>query len=146
MRVQTTDDRLLVEIELAVPVAQVWAALTSPPAVADWWGDHVRLAPYVGGELCEKWTDASGRAIVTTGVVTRCDPPTSLEMTWSDDDWPGETMVLFTLQERNGDQSVLWLEHRGWHALPAERRRRLVDEHAAGWRRHLQSLRAYLER
>ena len=59
MRVQTTDDRLLVEIELAVPVAQVWAALTSPAAVSDWWGDHVRLAPYVGGELREEWTTAS---------------------------------------------------------------------------------------
>ena len=82
MRVQTTGDRLLVEIELAVPVAQVWAALTSPAAIADWWGDHVRFAPEVGGELREQWTDASGRDIVTTGVVTRWDPPRSLDMTW----------------------------------------------------------------
>ncbi len=146
MRVQTTDDRLLIETELAVPVERVWAALTSPAAVSEWWGDHVRLAPYVGGELREHWTDASGRRIVTTGVVTRCDPPTSLEMAWSDDDWPGETNVLFTLRARDGDRSMLRLEHRGWHALPAERRRTLIEEHAAGWRRHMRSLRAYLQR
>ena len=146
MRVQTTDDRLLVEIELAVPVAQVWAALTSPAAIADWWGDRVRFAPQVGGELREQWKDASGREIVTTGVVTRIDPPTSLETTWSDDDWPGATQVLFTLEERDGDRSILRLEHRGWQALPAERRRKLIDEHAAGWRRHLESLSSYLRR
>ena len=146
MRVETTDDRLLVETELAVPVEQVWAALTSPAAIADWWGDHVRFAPEVGGELREQWTDASGRDIVTTGVVTRWDPPRSLEMTWADDDWPSETQVLFTLKERDGDRSILRLEHRGWQALPAERRRRLIDEHAAGWRRHMESLDAYLQR
>ena len=146
MRVQTTDDRLLIEIEWAVPVEQVWAALTSPTAVAEWWGDHVHFVPQVGGELREEWTDAAGREIVTTGVMTRWDPPRSLEMTWSDDDWPGETKVLFTLEERDGDRSILRLEHRGWQALPAERRRRLIDEHAAGWRRHLESLGSYLQR
>ena len=41
MRVQTTDDRLLIEIELAVPVERAWAALTSPAAICDWWGQHV---------------------------------------------------------------------------------------------------------
>ncbi len=146
MTVQTTDDRLFVETEFAVPVEQVWAALTSPAAVAEWWGDHVRFAPQVGGELREQWTDASGQEIVTTGVVTRWDPPSSLEMTWADDDWPGETQVLFTLEERDGSRSILRLEHRGWQALPAERRRRLIDEHAAGWCRHLESLGSYLQR
>ncbi len=146
MRVQTTDDRLLLEVELPVPVEQAWATLTSPAAISDWWGDHVRLAADVGGELREHWTDASGREVATTGVVTRCDPPTAWDMTWSDDDWPGESKVSFTLRERDRDQSVLCLEHRGWHALPAERRRSLIDEHAAGWRRHMQSLASYLQR
>ena len=146
MRVQTTDDRLLIEIELAVPVERAWAALTSPAAISDWWGQHVQLAPYVGGALREHWTDASGRTVTTTGVVTRCDPPTVLEMSWSDHDWSGETQVRFALEERTGDQSCLCLEHRGWSELPAEGRQRLIDEHAAGWRHHLQSLCSHLNR
>ena len=146
MKVQTTDDRLLIEVELAVPREQAWAALTSPAAIAIWWGEHVRLSAHAGGKLREDWTDAAGRNVATTGVVTRCEPPTLLEMTWSDDDWPGETRVLFVLDEHDDDRSSLRLEHRGWEALPAERRRSLIDAHALGWRRHMRSLCAYLER
>ena len=145
MRVETSDDRLLIEIELAVPVGQVWAALTSPAAICAWWGDYVRMDPRVGGTLREEWADASGREVVTAGVVTRLDPPTLLEMTWADDDWPGETTVRFALATPDGGGTLLSLEHRGWHALPADRRRRLIDEHAAGWRHHVRSLRSYLQ-
>ena len=145
MRVQKTDDRLVIELELPVQVEQAWAALTSPAAVSNWWGEHVHLEPYLGGEFREHWTDAAGREVVTTGVITRSDPPISLETTWRDEDWPAETNVLFALTERNGDQSILRLEHRGWDALAAEGRHRLIDEHTAGWRGHMQSLYSYLQ-
>ena len=146
MRMQTTDDRLRIVAEIAVPVERVWIALTSPDAISAWWGDHVQLAPRVGGALREAWTDASGRPVATTGVVTRCEPPTLLQLTWSDDDWPAETHVRFALQKLADDRSSLVLEHWGWEALPAQHRRRLIEEHAAGWARHLQALRSYLER
>ncbi len=146
LTVQTTDDRLRIEVELVVPVERAWSSLTSPDAIAAWWGDHVRLVPRVGGTFREAWTNASGRAITTTGVVTKCEPPAILELTWSDDDWPTATSVRFALQQLAADRSSLSLEHCGWEVLPAERRRRLIDEHAAGWASHLQALRSYLER
>ena len=146
MRACTMDDSLAIEAELPAPVGRAWAALTSPAAVAAWWGGHVRLEPRPGGRLHERWTDERGRAVVTTGVVTRLEPPTLLEMTWSDDDRPGETRVAFALEERAGGRSLLRLEHRGWDALPAVGRRELIEAHAAGWRRHVRSLCEHLGR
>ncbi|MDP8922098.1 MAG: SRPBCC domain-containing protein [Chloroflexota bacterium] len=146
MNVETTDTRLRVEVELAAPVDRAWVALTAPDALSEWWGNYVRLAPEVGGELREEWTDDTGRVVVTTGIVMRCEPPVSLAMTWADEDWPGATTVAFTLAEHGGGRTVLRLEHAGWDALPVDRRRALIEAHAAGWRDHLESLRSYLRR
>jgi uncharacterized protein YndB with AHSA1/START domain len=146
MRVETDGQRIVLEIALPVLPERVWAALVSPEAVAAWWGDHVRLVAEPGGELRERWRDGSGREVVTAGTVQRCEPPRLLETSWADDDWPGETVVRFGLRAAAGGGCVLRLEHAGWENLPAERRRELIEAHAAGWGGHLRSLAAYLKR
>ncbi len=141
MIVETTGDRIHIEVDLPVPPARAWALLTEKQHIANWWGDHVDLHARPGGKLLERWS-AGGREVVTAGVVTRCDPPVVLEMTWTDDDWPADTRVGFRLSEY-GDQTRLVLDHSGWSVHPAGGREELIAAHAAGWSRYLARLAEY---
>jgi uncharacterized protein YndB with AHSA1/START domain len=143
-RVETTADRLLIEVDLSVPVERVWAAFTSPAAIAARWGEHVRLVPRRGGELRETGTDAAGRPVVTRGTVTRFDPPRALAMSRADDDRPEDTNVLVALEGRAHGGTRLRREPGGWQVLPEVRRDTLIEQHARGWRHHLDGPRAHL--
>jgi uncharacterized protein YndB with AHSA1/START domain len=146
MKVGTTADRILIEYDFGKHPKQVWAALTSPEAIAGWWGDHVSLTPKTGGAFREEWVDEAGREVVTSGVVNRCEAPELLEFSWADDDWPHATHVALILEPLSAEKTRLRLEHRGWSGLPAEKQQRLIEKHAAGWHHHLRALEAYLER
>jgi uncharacterized protein YndB with AHSA1/START domain len=106
-----------------------------------WWGDHVTLEAKPKGKLVERWSK-EGRQIVTSGEVTRCHPPSVLEMTWADDDWPGDTKVTFHLS-RNENATRLVLEHSGWHVHPDVKRHSLIDAHAAGSSQYMKALADY---
>ena len=141
MDIETTGDSIHVEVDLAVPPLQAWALLTEKQHVASWWGDHVELQATTGGKLLERWSDG-GRTVITAGVVTRCDPPFALELTWADNDWPAETQVAFHLSAE-GDGTRLALDHSGWSVHPAAERQKLIAAHAAGWSRYLERLAEY---
>jgi uncharacterized protein YndB with AHSA1/START domain len=137
----TRGERIRAEVHLPVPPRQAWALLTEQQHVANWWGNHVDLQARAGGTLVERWSDG-GRTVITSGKVTRCDPPFALELTWADSDWPAETQVAFHLFE-DGDGTRLVLDHSGWSVHPAGERRKLLEAHAAGWSRHLERLAEY---
>jgi uncharacterized protein YndB with AHSA1/START domain len=141
MKVETTDGSIHIEVDLAVPPMRAWTVLTERQHIANWWGEHVNLQARPGGTLRETWTDGA-RRVVTAGLVTRCEPPSALELTWADDDWPGETRVAFHLAAR-GDRTRLVLDHAGWEMHPADRRSELIDAHASGWSRYLVRLAEY---
>jgi uncharacterized protein YndB with AHSA1/START domain len=109
--------------------------LTEQRHVARWWGEHVDLDARPGGRLVETWVD-DGRVVVTSGEVTRCEPPRALEMSWADEGWPSPTSVAFRLAEHEGGTRLV-LEHTGWDVHPAGERQALIDAHVAGWSRHL---------
>ncbi len=124
-----------IEVDLRVPPLRAWALLTERQHIAIWWGGHVELQARLGGTLVETWSDG-GREVVTSGEVTRCDPPRALELTWADHDWPGATRVGFHLSG-HGAGTRLVLDHSGWDAHPAGERQRLIAAHADGpspWR------------
>lgn len=146
MKVGTTADRIVIEFDFRKNLEQVWAALTSPDAIAAWWGESVSLMPKAGGAFREEWTDETGRRIVTSGFVSRYEPPELLELSWADDDWPHSTHVALILEPLDDAKTLLRLEHRGWSGLPAESRQRLIEQHAAGWHHRLRALEAYLGR
>ena len=139
--IETTDDRIHVELDLAVPPPLAWTLLTEKPHIARWWGEHVDFEARPGGMLVETWFDG-GRAVTTLGEVTRCDPAAALEMTWADTDWPGDTRVALRLSEQGGG-TRLALDHAGWGVHPPSVRQALIDAHAAGWSRYLGRLAEY---
>lgn len=146
MKVGTTADRIVIEYDIGKSSRDVWTALTSPEAIVHWWGEHVSLEPKAGGAFREEWTDETGRKVVTSGIVNRFEPPEFLELSWADEDWPHPTHVSMTVEPLAEAKSMLRLDHRGWSALPADRRQRLIEQHAAGWHHHLRDLEAYLGR
>ncbi|WP_114943166.1 SRPBCC family protein [Microvirga calopogonii] len=146
MKVGTTADRIIIEYDIRQAPQRIWAALTAPDAITAWWGGHVSLDAKAGGSFREEWTDEMGRRVVTTGTVSRCEPPEFLELSWADEDWPQSTQVSMVLDPVAETKTLLRLEHRGWSVLPADRRQRLIEQHAAGWHHHLRDLEAYLGR
>ncbi len=141
MKIGTMEDVVRIVVDLPVPPKQAWALLTEKPHTANWWGDHVDLQPRSGGGFLEKWSDGT-REVITSGEVTRCDPPFALEMTWADDDWPADTRVTFHLSE-HGDGTRLVLDHSGWSVHSPSRREKLICGHAHGWSQHLARLAEY---
>jgi uncharacterized protein YndB with AHSA1/START domain len=135
VKVETTDGSIHMEVALAVPPMRAWAVLTERQHIANWWGDHVNLQARPGGTLRETWSDG-GRQVVTSGHVTCCDPPSALELTWADDDWPGETRVAFHLAEHNAGTRLV-LDHSGWGVHPVDRRSELIGAHCSAWARYL---------
>jgi uncharacterized protein YndB with AHSA1/START domain len=141
MKVETSADSILIESDLPVPPERAWTLLTERRHRVVWWGDHVELDVKVGGRLRESWSDA-GRPVITSGTVTRCEPGVGLEMTWRDDDWPGDTHVVLRLSERASGSRVV-LEHTGWTVHPVSTRKRLTEAHAVGWSQYLEALADY---
>ncbi|HEY6531573.1 MAG TPA: SRPBCC family protein, partial [Acidimicrobiales bacterium] len=107
--IETTSTGAVIRFErrLAHPVPEVWAAVTEPARIADWWLPFaaditVDLRP--GGQMV---MSANGDEPVTiTCEILRVEPPVLLEHTHVD---PG-SRVLWEL-EPNGDGCVLRLSH-----------------------------------
>ena len=143
--VKTGPDRIVIDAEIGARRGSVWRALTEEERIAEWWGDYVSLEARPGGRLTERWTDASGREVVTCGEVIRLESPQILELAWVDDDWTVSTRVLFKLEEAAGT-TRLTLTHSGWEAFPPSSREGLVRGHASGWSRHVANLANYVAR
>lgn len=143
MKTESTSDRIRIEVVLAVPPRRAWSLLTQQEHLASWWGEHVHLDAKVGGRFVERWSDG-GRHVVTSGTVLRCEPSAALELTWMDDDWPGETKVAFRLRERGWGTSITF-EHSGWDVHPESSRSALLQAHASGWSHYLAALVEYAE-
>ena len=141
MKIETTEDVVSIVVDLPVPPEQAWALLTERSHTANWWGAHVDLQPRTGGAFLEKWSDGA-REVITSGEVTRCDPPFALELTWADHDWPADTRVTFFLSG-HGDRTRLALDHSGWGGHPPGGREELIRGHAHGWSLHLARLAEY---
>ncbi|MGE3285425.1 MAG: SRPBCC domain-containing protein [Pseudonocardia sp.] len=112
--VETTPDgpRLRFERHLAHPVERVWAALTDPARLRDWWGD-AELTASAGTPFRLTWrnTDEAGQAAQLVGTVTRAEPPhlLVLDALWgfSGSDEPGMPTTLVWELVPEGDGTLL---------------------------------------
>jgi uncharacterized protein YndB with AHSA1/START domain len=75
-----TDYQLRFERHLSQPIERVWAALTTPAQLAQWFAPG-EIALTLGGKIHLAFTDGDG---VIDGEVTALDPPHLLEFTWTD--------------------------------------------------------------
>jgi uncharacterized protein YndB with AHSA1/START domain len=127
--VTVNGDRLQVVFRrrYAKPVAKVWAALTVPERLADWFG-AAKIDLRVGGTL----QITSGNGKVSELSITLVDAPHVLSWSWTIDGL--NTSVLFELAP-DGDGCRLTLTHSG---LSARHGRGAGVR--AGWHAHLEGL------
>lgn len=106
------------------PVEKVWAALTEPERLADWFA-AAEVDLRVGGTLRLDWNGVSHADMQ----ITACEPPRRLAWTWTIGG--RDTLVQFDLQP-DSQGCALTLTHSGVPAAGAGVR--------AGWHAHLEAL------
>ncbi|WP_309670385.1 SRPBCC domain-containing protein [Gemmatimonas sp.] len=146
MLVSREPDLFRLAVTLNAGATDAWNVLTAPAGLARWWGGHVTLDTFAGGHLREQWTEGD-RTVTTVGRIVVCEPPHVIAFTWADDDWMAVTGVswqLVNVAEAPSPRCELHLEHRGWLALPDDRRESLMQAHIDGWSTHLSRLAAVL--
>jgi uncharacterized protein YndB with AHSA1/START domain len=89
------------EIVLPATREEVWAALTDPNRLEDWFANDVRLDLRPGGEATFRWRNGEAR----TATVTDVEPEERLAFEWADE---GE--VEFTLEDDAGGTRLTVVE------------------------------------
>jgi uncharacterized protein YndB with AHSA1/START domain len=113
----------------AKPIEKVWAALTVPERLADWFAEAKIERLEVGGRIELYFTGADYRSLA---VITDLDPPRAIAWTWSELDGSKASHVRFDLAT-DGDGCRLTLTHTGLDPEEAKG----VD---SGWHAHLEAL------
>lgn len=117
---------LILTQHVAAPIADVWAAWTTPGGLARWWWPHWPDTAYmmeakVGG----RWSARSDQGETgVEGEVLRLEEPHSLELTWRWDGENGEDLVRIELAETSDGTSVT-VRHRT--------RSKEMDNYRLGW-------------
>jgi uncharacterized protein YndB with AHSA1/START domain len=144
------EDRIEREVVIRASALRVWAALTEPGHLAEWFGDGgaemEALRP--GGRITFVWKEhGTARAVIEA-----VDPPRVFSYRWAlrpdVDPRPGNsTLVEFTLREE-GDVTRLRVVESGFRGLEwsEEERVRDVKSNVSGWAAELGELVEYLER
>jgi uncharacterized protein YndB with AHSA1/START domain len=109
-------------------VEKVWAALTTPERLADWFAE-AQVDLRVGGTIRLNWNNGMHQADMT---ITVCDPPRALAWRWTIGE--RDTLVRFDLTP-DGDGCALTLTHSGL-SLDGARDGGV----RAGWHAHLEAL------
>jgi uncharacterized protein YndB with AHSA1/START domain len=106
------------------PIEKVWAALTVPERLADWFGEAT-VDLRVGGSIGLSWNGSKETEVK----ITVCEPPHSLAWIWQIGG--RDTLVRFDLASEAGG-CALTLTHSG---VPA-----VGEGVRAGWHAHLEAL------
>jgi len=137
-------------IAIDAPMTAVFAALTEPDQLVQWWGSaesyrtttmECDLRP--GGAWKTTGIDRDGEAFSVSGTYRIVDAPQLIEFTWTHD-WSkrgdaNETIVRYALTERDGT-THLTVTHAGFATVEDR------DVHAHGWKTVLGWVRAFVTR
>jgi len=87
--INTTDDAIIGDIEIAAKPETVFSALTDPVQAAQWWGDgqtyradQWEIDLRVGGKWSSRGKGMTGEPFEVHGEYTRIEPHRVLEYTW----------------------------------------------------------------
>jgi uncharacterized protein YndB with AHSA1/START domain len=120
---------LTFERDIARPIEKVFAALITPARVADWLCADADIEPRVGGRFHLTFRNYQH---TMEGLITRFEPPHTLEYTWPEDAAKGCSRVLWRLHATpSGTRLVLT------HMLPHGGD---MADFASGWHWHLDAL------
>lgn len=130
-------------IDIHAPTSRVWAALTEPDLIAQWFGDTAEFVAAPGGRGTFGWADHGSFRVV----VEHVDEPKTLVYRWARDAnvdpvAGNSTVVRFDLTEIS-EGTRLTVVETGFEELadPQSARERNVD----GWRAELGELVQFLE-
>lgn len=148
MSTRIEEDTIVSELEIEAPPAIVFAALTDPKQLQQWWGDektyradHWTVDARKGGKWRSEGKSVTGQPFFVEGEYLEIDPPKVLAYTWKPS-WieVSPTVVRFVLTAR-GNGTHLVVTHSGFSGNNTAR-----DNHAQGWPGVLNWLRVYVER
>jgi uncharacterized protein YndB with AHSA1/START domain len=123
----------------------VWAALTEPELISEWFGDTARLDLRIGGTGAMGW-DQWGEFRV---IVEEIDEPNAFAFRWArqKDVDPGprnSTLVRFTLTDDAGG-TQLTVNETGWEDYDGDIQAGMA-ENTEGWLTELDEVVAFLEK
>lgn len=132
-------------IDIHAPAKKVWAALTEPDLIAQWFGDSAEFVAEAGATGEFGWTEHGGSFRVR---VEHVDEPTTLVYRWARefdvDPVPGNsTLVRFDLEETPQGTRLTVFET-GFEELPDPQGAH--DGNTTGWRSELSELVEFVER
>ena len=142
------EDIVLAEIFVTAPPERVFAAITDPGQMLQWWGQkgmyrctqfQTDLRP--GGTWRTDGVRGDGQPFHVGGEYLEVNPPRLLVYTWVAS-WTGDlrTTVRWEL-EATGDGTHVRIRHSGFAARPEA-----AQEHAQGWQHVLGWIQAFVEK
>ena len=143
-------DRIEREVLIEAPVDVVWEVISQPEHIVRWFSDEAELDLRPGGDglltFEVKATDQPAAYHLRFEVV---EPPRRLSYRWvyphGEEPRPGNSMLVeFTLAEDDGRTRLTVVES-GLDLMPwpDDEKQSYADDHANGWAKHLERLRAY---
>jgi uncharacterized protein YndB with AHSA1/START domain len=132
--IEERDGQGIVRLERRLQAApdDVWTLLTDPDEV-ELWLAALTIEPHVGGAYTLAFENTGS---VSSGAITRFEPPTLLEYRWHEGD-ATEALVRFALQPTDdGAATDLVLTHTLLRGAAG------MEQYAAGWHAHLDLLAA----
>lgn len=128
---------IVVEVNLSAPVAQVWAALTDPSKMTDWFFEEIEtFEPTVGVESSFIVSN-EGRDFDHRWTIKEVQAPTKLRYGWRYEAYPGDSEVTFELAETR-DGCRLRLTHEVLEDFPDGVPEFTREACVGGWRYFLQ--------
>jgi uncharacterized protein YndB with AHSA1/START domain len=123
---ETDDGGLLVRFERLIdrPAAKIWAALTDPVILANWFGE-VEIEPRLGGKYVNHFRE---KKVVMTGTITAFEPERVLEFTWLENYGMPQSLLRWELSPAGGGCKLVLL-----HRFPPGCARKDVVEFLGGW-------------
>ena len=135
-------DEVRRELEVLAPRERVWAALTEPEQLVQWFPTkraEIELRP--GGPAVLEWEEATADAVVDV-----VEPPGRLVFRWRPEGLDRSfTTVSFTLEEIADGATRILLVESGFASLPDQIEQQSQKGNDEGWAHELQELREYLE-
>jgi uncharacterized protein YndB with AHSA1/START domain len=123
----------------------VWAAITEPELISEWFGDTAELDLQVSGTGAMGWNEWGTFRLV----VEEIDEPNAFAFRWArdkdaDPSKGNSTLVRFTLAEKDGGTQLTVLET-GWEEYEGDIAAGM-KENTEGWVEELDELVAFLEK
>jgi uncharacterized protein YndB with AHSA1/START domain len=132
-------------VHISAHRSAVWAAITEPELISEWFGDSAELDLRVGGTGRMSWSDYGEFRLI----VEEIDEPNVFAFRWArekdTDPKPGNsTLVRFLLSDKDGG-TQLEVRETGWEEFEGDIEAGMKDN-TAGWVEELDELVAFLEK